>query len=251
MSDELAGDWIGHAGIDMRDGVQLEHLARWLAYTELFEALRRDPAINRLALGTGFIENNWFHTPDAEIYAAMIADDRPELIVEVGGGFTTLIARRTLDELDLTSTRLVVVDPEPRLDVSSAADDVVLQLAQDLDLKGFPCADSMLLFIDSSHVAEIGGDVPFLYNQVIPALPRGTLVHTHDIFIPFDYRPDYHARAYTEQYVLHALLSGSSLYAVEFAAVYMSWRHSQAMAATFGETVPARHAGASLWFRVR
>ena len=249
MDDGLAGKWIGHAGIEMHDTAQLDRLAKWRSYSDLFESLRLDPAINPNALGSGYVENNWFHTPDVEIYAAMIRDDEPELIVEIGGGFTTLIARKTLDALGLTSARLIVIDPEPRLDVRRVADELVLSRVEDVDLEAFPRVESMLLFIDSSHVTAIGGDVPFLYNTVVPNLPSGSLVQAHDIFIPFDYRPDYHERGYTEQYVLQALLSGSSAYSVEFATVFMSWRYPQEMRATFGGTVPGRHAGASLWFR--
>ncbi len=248
MGESLAGEWLGHDGIEMHDEVQLGRLRRWQAYGALFDAIRLDSSINRHAPGSGYVENGWYHTPDAEIYAAMIADGEPELIVEVGGGFSTLIARRTIDELGLASTRLVVVDPSPRIDVGAAADEVVSARVQDVPLDAL-LQDSMLLFVDSSHVTAAGGDVPHLYNRLVPSLPGGTLVHAHDIFIPFDYREDYRERGYTEQYTVHALLAGSDTFSVEFAAVYMSWRHPDAMRATFGQTVPGRHAGAALWFR--
>ena len=245
MDEFLAGAWSGHDGIDMRETAQLERLVRWRSWSELFRTLRDDPAINTLAAGARYVENDWFHTPDVETYAAMLADERPALVIEVGGGFSTLVARRTIAALALP-THLVVVDPEPRLDLAEVADEVIPSRVE--AARSLPQAESMLLFIDSSHVTQTGGDVPFLYNRLIPSLPAGALVHAHDIFIPFDYRPDYHERGYTEQYVLHALLAGGN-YAVEFASVYMSWRHPEAMSTTFGETVPARHAGASLWFR--
>ena len=67
------------------------------------------------------MQNDWFATPDAEAYASMICDMRPSQIIEVGGGFSTLIARRAIDYLGLP-TQLVVVDPEPRTTVTHVAD---------------------------------------------------------------------------------------------------------------------------------
>jgi hypothetical protein len=234
----------------MRDAVQLERLLRWRSYGDLFGALRRDTQINVHAFGKDYIENSWYHTPDAECYASMIADWRPGLVVEVGGGFSTFIARKTIDELSLGSTRLIVIDPEPRADVHAAVDVLMPSRVEEIAADALPLGEPILLFIDSSHVTRTGGDVAYLYNQVVPNLAGGSLVHVHDIFIPFDYRSDYQARRYTEQYVVHALLTRSANLLVEFACVYMSWRHPDEMRATFGETVPGRHGGASLWFAV-
>ncbi len=48
-------------------------------------------------------------------------------------------------------------------------------------------AEGDILFIDSSHILMPGTDVDMLLNHVLPALPRGVLVHVHDIFLPDDY----------------------------------------------------------------
>jgi hypothetical protein len=53
-----------------------------------------------------------------------------------------------------------------------------------------------ILFIDSSHVVRIDGDVPFLFLEVIPMLKPGVVIHVHDI--PFPYNTPYPA----EQWVL-------------------------------------------------
>ena len=248
MKPDQAGAWLGHDGIEMRDEAQLDRLRRWRAYGGLFASLRADPTINVGALGSDFVENGWFHTPDVETYAAMIGDERPAVVLEVGGGYSTLVARRALDELGLGSTRVVVVDPEPRLDIGGAADVLLRAPVQDCAVEELLDGASFLLFVDSSHVAVPGGDVPFLYEHLVPGLPSGSLVHVHDVFIPFDYRPDYVERGYTEQYVVHELLAQNT-FSVEFASVYLSWRHPSEMRATFGASVPERHAGASLWFR--
>lgn len=234
----------------MRDDEQLARLLGWASLNELFSHLRRDRIINNGADEGASIRNDWFPTPDAETYAAMINDVRPELILEIGGGFSTLVARATLDFLGLTGTELAVIDPSPRTDVRAAADTVTYGRVEDVGPDQLPLARPVLLFIDSSHVTRTGGDVPYLFTRVIPSLLPGSVVHVHDVSIPFDYPPRYQARFYTEQYVLQALLIGSERFRVLFASAYMGDEHPQAMRVAFGETVPAQQGGASFWFQV-
>jgi hypothetical protein len=40
--------------------------------------------------------------------------------------------------------------------------------------------DMHTLFIDSSHILRLDGDVPFLFLEVLPALRTGPLIHIHD-----------------------------------------------------------------------
>ena len=228
---------------------QLELLGTWVSHSDLFAELRGDPSINIDGLGQGRILNPYFPTPDAEIYAAMLATTRPHMVVEVGGGFSTLVARRTVDRLGLP-TRLVVIDPQPRTDIETAADEVMRSYVEDVDLEALPLDSPLLLFIDSSHVTRAGGDIPYLYNRVVPRLQAGSLVHAHDVFIPYDYPPCYQARFYTEQYVLHALLQQNPRLEVAFAGKYLAERHPADLARVFGETVPKPNESASFWFRV-
>lgn len=134
--------------------------------------------------------------------------------------------------------------------MTAAASRIIAGYVEDLDVETLPLDGSLLLFIDSSHVTRTGGDVPYLYNRVVPRLSPGATVHAHDVFIPFDYAPRYQARLYTEQYVLHALLQHSTRLEVLFATAFMAWRHPAELNAVFGETVPERNGGASFWFRV-
>jgi hypothetical protein len=34
---------------------------------------------------------------------------------------------------------------------------------------------------------EDGGDVPWLFNEILPRLRSGVVVHVHDVFLPGDY----------------------------------------------------------------
>ena len=46
-----------------------------------------------------------------------------------------------------------------------------------------------MLFIDSSHIVKIDGEVPYLYLEVIPRLKKGVITHIHDT--PFPYNVPY------------------------------------------------------------
>ena len=240
------------SSIDLREDDQLALLKSWQGrYDSLFAALREDPQINTEAPGRPYL-NNWFYpTPDAEVYAAMIADRRPSKIVEIGAGFSTRIARRTITELS-AATQLLVVDPEPRADVSNYADVVLRQRVEDVDLAALGIDERTLLFVDSSHIVRAGGDVPTIFCQIIPSLPAGVLVHVHDIFLPYDYPPAYRHRLYTEAYILWALLARGSRFRVRFATHFMARTELAAMQRTFGAVVGADklYYGASFWFEL-
>lgn len=236
--------------LDRDDQVALlEELA---AFSPLFEAIRSDPGINLRHRETpDRIRNGYYPTPDAETYAAMVALLRPPRIVEVGGGYSTLVARAVIDRLAL-GTELVVIDPEPRTDVRRAAHRLVPQRVEFAPRAALEVPPSGILFIDSSHVLRSGGDVACLYGEVVPALPAGVFVHVHDIFLPFEYS-GFGLRAWwTEQYVLQALLCHSPRYHVDLALRWLTRTEPARMARIFGTAVledPA-HAGGSIWFRV-
>ena len=239
-------------GIDLGQRAQLERLAAWEgAHDDLFAGLRADPELNRDGAEAPYVVNDFYGTPDAEVYAAMIADVRPDAIVEIGAGYSTRIARRTIDRLGL-GARLLVVDPEPRTDVAPHADEVSSAPVEEVEPAQLPLGARSILFIDSSHVVRAGGDVPHLLNYVVPGLPAGAVVHVHDVFVPYDYPDSYRARLYSEQYVLQALLSDSPRYRVLFATHMMCRREPKAMQRVFGPDVARdpRLYGVSLWFEV-
>lgn len=250
---------LGLHGVDINEKEQLARLEKWRGqnHQKLFQTLRGDEKINCPFNGTSYLgstclHNSWYPTPDAEIYASMIYDFRPDKIVEVGSGFSTLIARRAIEYAGL-KTSLTVIDPSPRTDVQQTADRVILERVEDTKLDQFALTKKSLLFIDSSHVTRPRGDVPYLYLEVLPQLPSGTVVHFHDIFIPYDYPTCYDHLCWTEQYVLHAMLANSNRYHTLFATQYMTRYRTAQMQQTFGPQVGADNLffGASYWVQVR
>lgn len=69
-----------------------------------------------------------------------------------------------------------------------------------------------VLFIDGSHRTLMNSDVTMLWLDVLPRLKPGVIVHLHDVFLPYDYPPEWASRYYSEQYLLAAsLLAGSPM----------------------------------------
>ena len=255
----LPSRWMGMHGIELNESDQLARIEKWRgeAYQELYRRLRNDEQINcpfdgKSYLGTTCLHNGWYPTPDAEIYASMIYDFRPDKIVEVGSGYSTLIARKAL-EYARNEAPLTVIDPAPRTDVEQAADRVIYERVEDTKLEQFDLTGRSLLFIDSSHITRPRGDVPYLYCEVLPQLPAGTVVHLHDIFIPYDYPTCYDHLCWTEQYVLHSLLANSPRYQTLLSTQYLSRHQTAPMQATFGPQVGADNLfyGASYWILIR
>jgi hypothetical protein len=236
----------GHAGLTLDAGPQLSLLdeLRGDTFQALFRALRVDPAIN-----TGWPRS--MRRPDVihNGYFPMILRERPAIVIEIGSGFSTRVARKAIEHGGL-DTKLVVFDPEPRSDVRQIADrwERLPVEASRLAEHGVP--DGALLMIDSSHGVVPGGDGPYLYCRLLPDVPAGTLVHVHDIFLPFDYPDVYRQRGYVEQYLLHALLADSPAWEIVFATYFMSDAHPEAMKGTFGDGVAeGDFRGASFWMR--
>lgn len=239
-------------GLELNIIAQIALLERWAdEYAPLFDVLRTDPAINLQFMGRPYLHNSYYPTPDAEIYGSMILDAKPSQIIEIGSGFSTLIARRCIQFANL-DTAILSIDPHPRTEVRNAASQLMLSRVEDLDFPEVGITERTLLFIDSSHICRGAGDIPHLFCKVIPRLPAGVLVHVHDIFLPYDYPIVYLKRMYTEQYLLYATLANSDRYEILLTAHYMSRNYPREMQAAFGSIVGTHNLffGASFWFRV-
>jgi hypothetical protein len=238
---------LGIRGIDFRAEEQLPRIASWISEDNrrLFEELRSDPALQTSS-------NGYYLTPDAEIYASMLLERKPRRVVEVGSGYSTLIARKTIRHAGYP-TKLTAIDPSPRTEVGAAVDELIRCPVERSGLINFDWSPEDLLFIDSSHICRTRGDLPYLYCQLIPSLPTGVIVHVHDIFLPYDYPNLYDSWCCNELYLLSCLLAHSSRYRTVLATHWLSREHPQEMRATFGPLVAQsrHHFGCSYWFEIR
>ena len=203
LSSIVPENKIGALGIKINLSEQIKRLASWKNYEKQFKSIRNDPLINLQFMGKDYLHNSYYPTPDAEIYCSMILDYQPEQIIEIGAGFSTLIARKTTEGNQI-NCKIKVIYPNPQTKIIDFVDECVIDTIENVSLDSIINSDykKQFLFIDSSHISVAGGDIPYIYNSLIPSMPSGTVVQIHDIFIPYDYPYKYYQRLYSEQYVL-------------------------------------------------
>jgi predicted O-methyltransferase YrrM len=190
----------------------LEALEKYRDCTSRFAQARED--------GTYSFSNDYFTSPDAEVAYALIRLLHPKRIIEVGSGNSTHLFRAAITDGKL-DTKLVSIDPSPRREVESVADQVIRRRLEDVssaDLENVLGAND-ILFIDSSHEIRSGNDVVRLFLDVMPKLQRGVAIHVHDIFLPFEYPREWIIQNtlnvnWAEQYLVQAMLQGSDQFKV-------------------------------------
>jgi hypothetical protein len=243
-------------GIDLRESQQLALVA------ELGEAFSAECAeLPRAPQPDGqsfFFGNGWFDGFDAELLYGLIRRFKPARVIEIGSGYSTLIASQAAraNAIDGHSTQITAIEPNPREFLVELAGDrwqLTKSRVEDVPLSVFDeLTSNDILFIDSSHVVRIGGDVVYEFLELIPRLAPGVIVHVHDIFLPFEYPQDWvmrRRRFWTEQYLLQALLTGNSEFEVLAANHLLHRDHPELLKRLFSSYAPSGQAPASFWMR--
>lgn len=187
--------------------------------------------------------NGTFMAVDAHVYYALVRHLEPRRIVEIGAGYSTLVAcqaARRNEELLGYRPEITAIDPYPPdfLAGEPGLSRVLPRRVQEVDLDLFTSLSAGdVLFIDSSHVLRSGGDVQFEYCEVLPRLAEGVVVHVHDVSLPAPYpRVYFESELYwNEQYVLQAFLAFNSKFDVFWPAAYMTLRHHDLVVRMFPE----------------
>ena len=164
------------------------------------------------------LDNDTFSFGCAASTHCVIRQFKPRSVIEIGSGQSSRVIaaalRRNLAESGVQGLH-VVVDPYPDkvLDEEAFfATEVVPQRVELLDTSFFSTLrEGDILFVDSGHSVRIGGDVNFLFLEVLPRLAPGVIIHLHDIALPFEYSKVYATNErfrqfWTEQYLLQAFL---------------------------------------------
>jgi len=237
-------------GIDMNDSAQLDLLRN--SFPKFRDEYEQFPAKPDGQTGRFYLNNGLFDGTDALVAYCMVRHFRPRLVIEVGSGFSSLVLRDAAAKNN--SSPLICIEPFPRdflREGFPGLRSLIEKKVQDIDLEFFFQLESGdILFIDSSHTVKIGGDVNYLFLEVLPRLKPGVIVHVHDIFLPFDYRRDWvldELRFWTEQYLLQAFLSFNSEFEVLMANSYLNHCHKEDLKATFPSL--SSWGGGSFWMR--
>jgi hypothetical protein len=233
-------------GIDMSDSVQLDLLRNHFSkFRGEYETISAEPPPGRL----------WpFHGTDVLVAYCMVRHFQPRRIIEVGSGFSSVVLGQAAARNK--SSSLTCIDPFPHELVRKsnsipALRSLIETKVQDVDVEFFSQLESGdILFIDSSHTVKIGGDVNYLFLEVLPRLKAGVIVHVHDIFFPFAYRRDWtleEFRFWTEQYLLQAFLIFNPEFEVLMANSYLNHYYPPDLKAAFPHL--SRWIGGSFWMR--
>jgi len=214
----------------------------------------------RLGYGPGFTEL------DAMILYLMLREVRPHRYVEIGSGLSTWYASRALarNAEEGSPASLLAIDPYASERAASIPGlEILRQPVQETPLELFAALESGdVLFIDSTHVVKIDGDVPHLYLEVVPRLAPGVLVHAHDVHFPYNVphpAEQYVARRkwgwyWTEAMLIQAFLAFNRDFEIIYSAPLLRHHDEDFLRATTPGYRPVAiddhdtHFG-SLWFR--
>jgi predicted O-methyltransferase YrrM len=204
------------------------------------------------------VDNNSFESVDGEMLHCMIRSLRPRRMIEIGSGFSTLLAAKALlknEEEGAPTCDYVACDPYADERIRGGVPGLSRLIAspvQGVPTEAFERLEKNdILFIDSSHVLRIGSDVQYEFLEVLPRLRPGVYVHIHDIFLPAEYPEAWvrrEHRFWTEQYLLQAFLTFNRAFEVIWAGSYMHLHHPDELRAAFASYGPGRHPG-SFWIR--
>jgi len=226
-------------GIDFNDARQLELLAQFAPYRAECDALPDQPTSQAHEY---FADNGNYLGFDAAILHCMIRHFRPRRIIEIGSGYSTLASARAVRANASANPpapcELVAIEPYPREMLRHGVpglSHLIPKKLQEVPLEFFAALEANdILFIDSSHVLTIGGDVQREYLQIIPSLRPGVIVHVHDIFLPMEYPRRWIMESrwfWNEQYLLQAFLSFNREFEVLWAGAYMTLNYPDKLAA--------------------
>jgi hypothetical protein len=200
--------------------VDLNETGQLALLSEFAEYYREVPWSERPTPGLRYYFNNdsYGHS-DAICLYAMIRHARPARIIEVGSGYSSCVFLDTNERFFGNRIACTLIEPHPErlLSLISEADRGCVRLIvsdlQKVPLEMFEAltvGDS--LFIDSTHVVKTGGELNYIFSDILPRLSAGVFVHFHDVHYPFKYPAswEYEGRAWNEAYFPNTFMKISS-----------------------------------------
>ncbi|NWD72543.1 class I SAM-dependent methyltransferase [Pseudomonas gingeri] len=200
-----------------------------------------------------FWNNGQFSSSDAMSYYAFVRRVRPNKIVEIGSGFSSLIALEALRKNGVGT--LSCIEPFPRPFITSLGKEGALELldhpAQDVSVQMLNSMldDGDILFIDSTHTVKSGSDCLHIYLRLLPKITKKIFVHVHDVFLPFGLPKRWlidHQIYWTEQYLLLALMIDNPRTKLLFGSAYH--QHFNDDLLTEFMRGRSKNGGGSFWF---
>jgi hypothetical protein len=198
-----------------------------------------------------FWKNSQYSFCDAMSYYCFCRMLKPKNIIEIGSGFSTLIAVEAIEKNH--SGQIHCIEPYPR-EFLRREKNISLQLskAQEIEpefLNDY-LKDGDFLFIDSTHTVKTGSDCLHIYLRILPKIRRNIFVHVHDVHLPFGMPKEWLLNRqifWTEQYLLMAFLIDNPKSSLLYSSVFSSKWHTDLMKTFMGDKYPI--GGGSIWFK--
>ncbi len=200
-----------------------------------------------------FWKNSQYSYCDAMSYYCLVRKLQPRNIVEIGSGFSTLIAIAATEMNH--SGRIHCIEPYPR---NFLKEDKRISLhaikSQQIDAQFLNSIlqDGDILFIDSTHTVKTGSDCLHIYLRLLPKITHNIFVHAHDIYLPFGMPKEWLLNRqifWTEQYLLLALLLDNPKATLIYSSVFNSKWNNELMKTMMAGKYPV--GGGSIWFEYR
>jgi hypothetical protein len=195
-------------------------------------------------------ERKPFSFSDAMAYYAMIRTRKPQTIIEIGSGWSTLIAQMACARNG--TGRIICVEPYPMPFLEARPGiELVRKRAQEVETSFFNdlIRDGDMLFIDSTHTVKHDSDCLHIYLRILPNIKASIVVHVHDIYLPDPFpleRMRNEQIFWNEQYLVYSYLLGNSRTQAIFGSRYNLHRNRDALERLMHGRFPS--GGASFWF---
>jgi hypothetical protein len=201
-----------------------------------------------------FWKNSLFSYSDAMAYYCIIRKFKPDHILEIGSGYSTLIANQALKKNG--KGRLTLIEPFPKkfLIKLDCVDKIIEHRIQDIPLEEAVnlVQQSDIWFIDSTHTVKIGSDCLYIYLKIMPQVTKDIIVHSHDIFLPFGMPKNWALEKHiywTEQYLLYAYILDNPKIEVLYGSAYASQKLPDVIKNLMNGKYPG--GGGSMYYRLK
>ena len=161
---------------------------------------------------------------EADFLFCFIVSRRPKKIIQIGCGVSTAVVIRASEEAGY-QPEIIAIDPYPTDFLRKLNGNGRIQLiekkAQEVDLRLLTnLGEDGFLFVDSTHCIRPGSEVTRIILEALPGLKKGSWVHFHDIYFPYDYSRSVLKEDlffWRESVLLHAFLAGNAHYTIRAA----------------------------------
>jgi Methyltransferase domain len=217
--------------------------------------------------------SRFFGYIEAQVLHAVVRYYKPARLIEIGGGVPTYCTFQavSMNRRDAgVNGHITCIESDPIdmiKNINSENFELIARPIQDVPLEYFKQLNvNDIVFIDSNHVVRSGSEVNFIVLEILPIIPKGVLVHFHDIYLPYDYDRDV-LRTFmhpNETSLVAAFLACNTRYKILFALSMLHYQRRHEMQSLLPEYNPesdlrgmrvgeydqAKHFPSSLWLRV-